>query len=251
MSAALLFFLYFRWQYAALFHPKLYRKDVFDERFRFLSVIADDGVELEGCIYMPLTYKSTLLYFGGRGQDSVGLLPKLALCYGDFRIVTFNYRGYGKSAGTPNEKKILLDALLVYEKVTKNFGEVDIYGFSFGCSIASFVASQKSPKRLFLIAPFASLRSLIQDIYGFSLPLLRYRFPTCTYLKKTQSEVYVFVSKDDDIVPYKNSKRLYACIGDSSEIVELEGLKHTELLCDERVVQFVHSSISTPSQNSS
>lgn len=253
ITAVLLVFLYFRWQYGMLFHPKLYREDDFDERFRFLSIIAEDGVKLEGCIYEPRRYKRTLLYFGGRGQDSVGLLPKLSRCYPDFRIVTFNYRGYGKSQGVPNEKKILEDALTIYEKVVKNFGPVDIVGYSLGCAVASYVASKEHPKRLFLVAPFASLESLVQDVYGFVLPLLRYRFDTCSYLRETKSEVYIFISKDDNLVPYKNSKKLYECIADVGKIVELEGLKHTELLCDKRVIRAIvdHSSISTPSQNSS
>lgn len=251
VTAALLVFLYFRWQYSTLFHPKIYREDTFDERFRFLSITAEDGVKLEGCIFEPETYKNTLLYFGGRGQDSVGLMPKLAECYPDLRIVTFNYRGYGKSGGVPDEKSILQDALLVHQKVTNNFGAVDIFGFSLGCAVASYVASKRDPKRLFLVAPFASLKSLVEDVYGFALPLLRYRFDTCSHLQETACEVYIFISRDDNLVPYKNSRRLYGC--GSSEIVELEGLSHVELLCDERVLSSVedHSSMSTPSQNSS
>lgn len=251
VTAALLLFLYFRWQYSTLFHPKLYREDAFDERFRFLSVTTNEGLKLEGCIFEPRSYKGTFLYFGGRGQDSVGLLPKLSRCYPDFRIVTFNYRGYGKSDGVPNEKSMQQDALLVYEKVVKNFGEVDVFGYSLGCAIASYVASQRTPKKLFLVAPFASLKSLVADVYGFALPLLRYSFDTCANLQKTKCEVYIFLSRDDNLVPYRNSKRLYEC--GSSEIMELTGLAHFELLCDERVIDYItaHSSISTPSQNSS
>ena len=254
ITAVIVSFLYFRWQYSALFHPKLYREEPFDERFRFLSVTSEDGVKLEGCVYEPQNFQATLLYFGGRGQDSVGLLPKLSKCHPSFRIVTFNYRGYGKSEGVVNEKNMMQDALLVYEKVEKNFGEVDLFGFSLGCSVASFVAANKNPKRLFLAAPFASLKSLVQDIYGFTLPLLRYSFDTCAHLKQVQSEVYIFISRDDNVVPYKNSQRLYACLGGSSDILEVEGLMHTEVLCDERVSSYIQahtSSISTPSQNSS
>jgi len=250
LTAVLLFFLYFRWQYATLFHPRIYRQEAFDERFRFLSVTTEDGVKLEGCIFEPESYRTTILYFGGRGQDSVGLLPKLSQCYGDFRIVTFNYRGYGKSEGTPDETHLLHDALLIYEKVQKNFGEADIVGYSLGCSIASYVASEKSVKKLFLIAPFASLETLVKDVYGFALPFLRYCFDTCAYLKKAKCEVHIFLSRDDTVVPYENSKKLHAC---AHTIVELDELSHVEMLCDERVVEYIvnHSSISIPSQNSS
>ena len=235
ITAALLLFVYFRWQYSTLFHPKLYREDAFDEQFRFLSVMTEDGVKLEGCIFEPKSYRSTLLYFGGRGQDSVGLLPKLSRCYPDFRIVTFNYRGYGKSGGKPDEKQILQDGLLVYEKVKKNFGEVEPVGYSLGCAVASYVAANTDIKRLFLIAPFASLKSLVRDVHGFSLPLLRYRFDTCAYLAQTAAKIHIFVSRDDNIVPIQNARRLQKC-AKIEEFLELDGLNHVEILCNERVV---------------
>ena len=243
VSAALGLFLYFRWQYATLFHPKLYREDAFDERFRFLSVTSEDGIRLEGCIFEPKSYRCTLLYFGGRGQDSVGLLPKLSYCYPDFRIVTFNYRGYGKSEGKPDEKSIMQDALLVYEKVKKNFGEVELAGYSLGCAVASYVAANTDVKRLFLIAPFASLKSLVQDVHGFSLPLLRYRFDTCAYLARTTAKVHIFVSRDDNIVPIKNARRLQKCAA-LEAFVELDSLNHVQILCSEKVMDALESYLS-------
>ena len=231
---ALLFFLYFRWQYSMLFHPKLYRDDPFDERFHFLSITTEDNVKLEGCIFEPMEYKRTLLYFGGRGQDSVGLLPKLSRCYSDFRIITFNYRGYGKSEGVVNERNMMQDALLVYDKVVKNFGEIDLLGFSLGCAVASYVAANRDAKRVFLIAPFASLESLVRDIYGFSLPLLRYRFDTCAHIALTNAKITLFVSKDDNVVPVKNARRLKEC-AKLYEYKEFCGLSHVEMLCQAKL----------------
>lgn len=235
VTIVILLFVYFRWQYATLFHPRLYREDAFDEHFRFLRITTDDGIRLEGCIYEPDRYERTLLYFGGRGQDSVGLLPKLSTCYTDLRIVTFNYRGYGKSEGKADEKSMMGDALLVYEKVHKHFGDIEVMGYSLGCAPASFVAAGKELKKLYLIAPFSSLKTLVKDVYGVAFPLLRYSFDICKYLKNTRCEVKLFISKDDNFVPYKNAKRLKSCIKKYDEFVELEGLNHVELLCERRV----------------
>jgi len=238
--AFIVLFVYFRWQYSVLFHPKLYREDAFDERFRFLSVTTENGIKLEGCVFEPDSYTATLLYYGGRGQDSVGLLPKLSLCYPGFRIVTFNYRGYGKSEGVPDEKSIMNDALLVYERVKKNFGEVDPLGYSLGCAVASYVASKKESKKLFLVAPFASLKTLMMDIYGFSLPLLRYHFDTCTNISKTSADIYIFASRNDNVVPVKNARRLQNC-SSLAAFLELDGLNHVEILCDEKVIDAIET----------
>lgn len=239
-TVVLVLFVYRRWQYNTVFHPKLYREAPFDERFRFLFVTAHDGVKLEGCVYEAAQSRGVVLYFGGRGQDSVGLLPKLAQCFENLTIVTFNYRGYGKSEGKPSEKAILEDSALVYEKVVKNFGPTQIIGYSLGCSVASYVAMRHSPQKLFLIAPFSSMKTLVKDSYGFVFPLIRYRFDTCSYLAKTASKIYIFVSRDDNIVPIKNAKRLQEC-ADLEDFIEFEGLNHVEILCDERVVSGIET----------
>ena len=251
-------FLYREWQYAMIFHPKYYRDATsYDKRYRFLYVTALDGCKLEGCVYEPQEYESTLLYFGGRGQDSVGLLPKLAQCYKNVRLVTFNYRGYGKSEGRPSESFLMQDAELIYEKVVRNFGNVALLGFSLGSSVAACIAQKKKADKLFLIAPFASLESLTKDRFGLSLPWLRYDFPTCRCLEEnSMSSICICVSLDDEIIPKKHLQRIRTCKSELACWKEVEGVSHAELLCDERVtstlLSFLHSSsVSSPSQNSS
>jgi len=251
ITLLLLFFAYREWQYHALFHPKFYRDDSFDERFKPLFIRAEDGVKLEGAVFSPKEPKGRILYFGGRGQDSVGLLPKLARCYLDVQIISFNYRGYGKSEGKISEQALLQDALLVYEKVVKNFGGCDLVGYSFGCSVASYVAGHKDVQKLFLIAPFASIETFIKDRYRFTLPFLRYSFDTCAYLQQSNAKISLFASEDDEIVPFENTKRLKKCVLDFEHYIVLQESRHVEMLCERRVTEVIHSSISTPSQNSS
>ncbi len=253
---AVVFFLYREWQYAMVFHPKYYREPQrYDEKYRFLYITTQDGCKLEGCVYEPKEYSSTLLYFGGRGQDSVGVLPKLSECYKNVRLVTFNYRGYGKSEGRANEAVLMQDGELIYEKVVRNFGETAVMGFSLGSSVAACVASKKKPKQLFLIAPFASLKSLTKDRYGFGFPWLRFHFPTCSCLAENkESSVCIFVSLDDEIIPKKHLQRVRTCKSDLACWHELQGRSHAELLCDAEVVRTILSyisSVSRPSQNSS
>ncbi len=238
----LVFFVYRRWQYVRVFHPKLYRETAFDERFRFLYVTTKEGIKLEGCVFEPQNSKATLLYFGGRGQDSVGLLPKLSKCYDECTIVTFNYRGYGKSEGKPSENALFEDGVEVYDKVVKNFGKVYVVGYSLGCSVASFVAMQRAPEKLFLIAGFCSMKTLVADTYGFVLPLLRFRFDTCAFLKKVTSQVYIFSSENDNVVAFANTKRLQKSVPNGTFRV-FKGLDHVEILCDERVVDGIKTHI--------
>ena len=231
LTLVILFFIYLEWQKSVVFHPKFFRDNsLYDERFKFLTIKTKDNVTLEGCVYTPKEFKKSLLYFGGRGQDSVGLLPKLAEIYGNVQIFTFNYRGYGKSEAKPTEEKLYSDALEVYDKVIKNYGNVSLLGYSLGSSIASYLSSKREIDKLFLIGAFTSMEELIKDTYRFRLPFLKYSFFTCKYLKVNNQETYIFLSKDDKTVLFKNSKKLKNCPKNLKKFMVLEGLNHVEIL---------------------
>ncbi len=116
----IILFALYQWQYFLIFSPRYFRDSELSSNCEILSIITDDGVELEGVVYEPSDAKNTLLFFGGREHDSVGLIDRLALNFKDSRIITFNYRSYGRSAGVVNEKNILNDALKIAEIVQKN-----------------------------------------------------------------------------------------------------------------------------------
>ena len=92
------------------------REEELDDDFEILSIVTDDGVELEGVVYEPkelyrklADIDSTLLFFGGKTHDSVGLIKRLSSSFPHTRIITFNYRAYGRNTGTLNEKNIFKD----------------------------------------------------------------------------------------------------------------------------------------------
>ena len=90
-------FVFYQMQYFMFFTPTYYRSTELDDRFEMLSVTVDDGVELEGVVHTPKEFSSTLLFFAGRSYDAVGVIEKISLAYPDIRIITFNYRSYGRS----------------------------------------------------------------------------------------------------------------------------------------------------------
>jgi pimeloyl-ACP methyl ester carboxylesterase len=183
------------------------------------------------------------LYFGGRGQDSVGLLPKLSEVFFDVRVITFNYRGYGKSQGEPSEQKLYDDALEIYKKVYKHYGDVVVLGFSLGSSIASYLASKTDIKKLFIVGAFSSLNDLIKDKYGFRFPFLKYGFYTCKYLQESDAKVYIFVSKDDNVVPFNDSFRLENCPKNLERFVVVSGVNHIELLWHKDVIKEIKKNL--------
>ena len=240
----ILLFVLYQWQFFMVFTPLSYQKSPLCEECSLLSAVMSDGVELEGALYEPQNPHATLLVFVGRSHDAVGLINKFARTYPDVRIIAFNYRGYGKSKGSVDEKNIYSDALEIAALVEKNYGSFFTLGFSIGSSVATYLASRKTTSALFLIGAFDSVEALAKRKFPW-LPkwLLRYKFPTIEYIKEVSAPTYLFVSRADEIVPIANAQRLKNAVPNLVCYKEFEDLSHKELLWDEEVIQTIQKAM--------
>ena len=106
-------------------------------------------------------------------------------------VLTFDYRGFGRSPGTPSEHGVLLDAIGVVDWATKVAGispsRIIIFGQSLGTAVSLAVSEHfalQSPPVLFagtvLVAPFVDVATLVETyrVAG-SIPILSplARFP--------------------------------------------------------------------------
>jgi pimeloyl-ACP methyl ester carboxylesterase len=65
--------------------------------------------------------------------------------------------------------------------------------------------------------------------------LLRYKFKTIHYMEKVEAQTYLFVSRDDELIPLQNARNLKKHIKNLVHYEEFDGLSHTELFWDPRV----------------
>jgi alpha/beta superfamily hydrolase len=239
LTVAILFFLFYQWQYFMVFSPLYYREEPLCAKCSLLSMMTDDGVELEGALYEPQNPSATLLVFVGRSHDAVALINRLSQTYPSVRIVTFNYRSYGKSQGVANEKNLLEDGIKIAKLVKKNYGDFYLLGFSIGSSVAAYVASKITPKALFLIGAFDSIDTLASLKFGIKIPFLRYHFKTVEFVQDIKSPVALFVSKDDEITYIESARKLKTAVKNLNYYKEFEGLQHKDLLWDKQVVEYI------------
>jgi len=242
---AVLAFVFYQWQYHMIFSPMYYREDILDDNFEILSIRTDDGIELEGVVYQPKNFKATMLFFAGRAHDVVGTIKKLSHFYPNIRIITFNYRSYGKSEGKLTEQNIYADALHVAKLVEKNYGSFYIFGYSLGSSVASYVASRSTCRALFLVGAFDSIVNLAKKKYKFLKyvdlsKIFRYKFNTKKYVQEIDEDTYLFVSKSDDLTYIQNARNLKQNIKNLVFYEELDDLSHKDILWDEKVVNKIN-----------
>ncbi|MDD2357812.1 MAG: alpha/beta fold hydrolase [Thiovulaceae bacterium] len=211
-----------------------------DERYTPLEIQAEDGTTLEGMEFTPEHFSHTIFYLGGRSQDSVALIHRLAFALENNRIVTFNYRGYGNSQGTPSEQNVYEDAAYIAEKLKERYGNFSIVGFSLGSSVAAYVASKIKVEKLFLLGGFDSVFHIIKN----KIPLLpsfliRYKFDTALHVSSVEAPTYLVSSKDDNIVPIKNANNLKISIKNLTEFKELSSYNHDEILFSQESVNLI------------
>lgn len=236
---AILCFSFYQFQYFMIFTPLYYRKDEkLSEEFTPLEIHTEDGIKLEGVVYEPKKFHATLLFFAGRSQDSVGVIKKLADNYKGFRIVTFNYRSYGKSEGKINEEFLYSDASLIAKLVQKNYGDFYLLGFSLGSVVAANIAQTHKTLGIYLIGSFDSLQGLAKEKYGLNLKwCLRYKFNVEDFVKNIEVPVSLFLSKSDATTYIQNGRNLKKSIVNLDNYIELEETQHQDLLFAPEIVK--------------
>ncbi len=248
VTLAIVLFALYQWQHFMIFSPTYFREDELDDDFEYVSITTDDGVELEGVVYEPkelyrklATIEATLLFFGGRSHDSVGLIKRLSSRFTHTRIITFNYRSYGKSKGFVNEKNVYKDGLKIAQMVQKHYGDFYILGFSIGSSVAAYVASKVKVKGVFLVGAFDSIALLTKSKYGKNLSwLLRYRFDNTKFVQNIDAKTYLFVSKDDEITYIENGRNLKKHVKNLAVYKEYDNISHKELLWNDDIVYLIN-----------
>jgi fermentation-respiration switch protein FrsA (DUF1100 family) len=148
------------------------------------------------------------------------------LGYASFII---DYRGYGRSSGTPTEQGTYEDARLAWEHLThaRGFAPSDIVllGESLGGPIAAHLAARESPRALILHSTFTSIPDLAGEIYRF-VPvrwISRFEYDTRAYLAKVRAAVLVAHSPRDEIIGFSHGEALYAAAPQPKTFIELSG----------------------------
>jgi pimeloyl-ACP methyl ester carboxylesterase len=241
ITFAILFFVFYQWQHFAIFSPTYYREEKLDESFELLSIKTDEGIELEGIMYKPKDFRATLLFFGGRSHDTVGLIKKLSQTFPHAAIITFNYRSYGKSGGVVSEKNILNDGLKIAQIVQKNYGDFYVLGFSLGSCVASYVGKKQKVLGVFLVGCFDSFANLAKQKHGINpLWLLRYKCDNTKLVEHIDAKTYIFVSKSDEITYVQNARNLKRYVKNLVHYEELDNLSHKELLWSDDVAKVIN-----------
>ena len=195
-----------------------------------VTIATDDGEKLNAWWLPAANARGAVLLFHGNAGNISHRIDYArmfgALGYGTLLV---DYRGYGKSTGTPTEEGTYRDALASWRWLTGTRGlrerDIVIFGESLGGAVATWLAERHAPRALVIASTFTSVPNLGAEIYRF-LPvrlLSRIKYDTLKSLPNVRAPVLVIHSRGDDIIPFSHGEKLYAAAREPKEFLELRG----------------------------
>ena len=195
-----------------------------------------DGTRLAGVLVRPNASRGPLvIYFGGNAEEVTESAAASHETYGERAVLLVNYRGYGRSEGSPGETGLVADALELYDWAARR-ADVDpariaLHGRSLGTGVAVQLAAARPVACIVLTSPFASALDVARNAYPW-LPvslLMRHPFDSLKHAPQLKVPALVLMGATDDIIPAKESERLAAAWGGPVERLQLEGFGHNDL----------------------
>ena len=197
-----------------------------------VTLQAADGVTLRAW-WWPGSRDAALLVLhgnaGNRGDRLGWMAPFHALGWGVFLL---DYRGYGGSAGSPDEPGLIDDAQAARAWLDADgVGRIAYLGESIGCSVAVALAERAPPDALVLQSGADSILAVARGHYPW-LPvrwLMRDRWESLPRVAGLAAPLLSIHGDSDTIVPIARGRTLFDAYPGGKEWLEIPGAGHNDL----------------------
>jgi pimeloyl-ACP methyl ester carboxylesterase len=169
----------------------------------------NQGISLRGWV-LNKGQSRALIYYGGNAEDITANIPLFDDLFKHHTVYLINYRGYGKSQGSPSEEGLFSDAVAIYDQLGQRHSSVSLMGRSLGSGVAVYLASKREIDRLYLLTPYDSIAEVAQTHYPYfpTSYLIRDRFESTAYAANLNALVLIIAAEFDRVVPVKHAENL-------------------------------------------
>jgi fermentation-respiration switch protein FrsA (DUF1100 family) len=201
--------------------------------FRDVAFTAADGVRLHGWL-IPGRAPTTLLYAHGNGGNIAGRVSIARLLADQLGVGVFmyDYRGYGRSEGTPSEAGLVSDALgaraaLLREGVAPE--HLVYFGRSLGAAVTLDLALAHPPRAVVLESPFASVRAMANTVVPGAGYVFRTRWDSLGKIARLRAPLLVLHGDADEVIPYAQGKALFDAAPSPKTFFTIRGGRHYDM----------------------
>jgi len=195
-----------------------------------VTLASSGGVIIHGWWIPASDNRATILFCHGNAGnishrlDSIRIFNQLGL-----NVFIFDYRGYGKSTGSPSEEGTYRDAAAAYIYLRNvrmlEPGEIIIFGRSLGGAIAVELAGEHKAGALICESSFTSAVEMGKVFFPF-LPaelLVFDKYDSISRVGKLALPKLFIHSREDDLIPFEQGERLYRAAALPKEFLEIRG----------------------------
>lgn len=194
-----------------------------------VALRAGDGVALHAWLVRVPGARRTVLFLHGNAGNISHRLDKLAVLADlGVDVLLLDYRGYGQSAGAPDEAGTYLDAEAAYDWLRQRgvpASDVIVYGESLGGPIATDLAARREVGGLVLESAPSSIIDVARHHYPL-LPVgmfLSVRYDALERIGRVRAPLLILHSTEDEIVPFSMAEELRATAPEPKRLVPLRG----------------------------
>jgi fermentation-respiration switch protein FrsA (DUF1100 family) len=198
--------------------------------FEAVTLATEDGERLAAWWVPASRPRGTVLIFHGNAGNISHRLDYLAMFHKlDHNTFIVDYRGFGRSTGSPSEQGTYRDAEAAWRWLTGERrlgpGDIVVLGESLGGAVAAWLAARVQPRALILASTFTSVPDLGAQVYPF-LPvrlLSRFSYDTMGAVRALKVPVLIAHSREDEIVPYAHGRALFEKAAEPKQFLDLKG----------------------------
>ena len=202
---------------------------------RELEIETDDGERLHGWWVPARTDRiGHLLVCHGNGGNVGGRVRLVELLAGvGFDVLLFDYRGYGRSTGKPDEEGTYRDARAALRALQQEVGDAPVIylGESLGGAVALQLALESPPAGLVLQSTFTSVRDMAREHYSL-LPtaLVPDAYASKERIARLSAPLLVVHGERDEVVPVEHGRALFEAAPEPKELELIPDVGHNDFI---------------------
>ena len=195
---------------------------------------APDGKRLNGWFVPSKGAKVTVLFCHGNAGNISRRLNRVDFFHElGVNFFIFDYRGYGNSEGSPDEKGVYSDAIAAYDYLVSR-DDVDkenivVYGRSLGGAIATELCTKRAAKVLILESSLASVEKRASEICSLPMSVLKLQeFDALSKVKGITIPKLITHGRQDLIIGINHGEALFNNANEPKKFLPFDGNHNRE-----------------------